>query len=101
MADIKQIRQMAQLLAEVQDAYTAAVAEDKRRFVEDLAYVHSMKTQINEFEERMLNDYWRTPTPLRADIAEVVKASVSRARLYQIRAKIPAGDRGAETLEEQ
>ncbi|MCW2901575.1 MAG: hypothetical protein JWO67_3840 [Streptosporangiaceae bacterium] len=98
--DIAKIQQMAGLLAEVQDAYTRQIAEDKARYLADLEYVRRVREQVKAFEDEMLRDYWRTPAPLRATPAEVTAAGdISRAWLYQIRGKVErAGELGPDTI---
>jgi len=100
--DIDKIHAMAGLLAEVRDAYTAQVAEDRGRYLADLEYVRTLRESVKDFENAMLRDYWRAPRPLRAPVADVLRAGdISRAWLYQIRARVErSGELGPDTLAE-
>lgn len=100
--DIDKIHSMAGLLAEVRDAYDSQVAHDQARYLADLEYVRTLREAVKDFENAMLRDYWRAPRPLRADVKKVLRAGdISRAWLYQIRAKVErSGELGPDTLTE-
>lgn len=100
--DIDKIHAMAGLLAEVQDAYSAQVAEDKGRYLADLEYVRRLRESVKAFEAEMLRDYWRTPRPLRAEVSEVIRAAnISRAWIYQLRDRVArSGELGPDTIGE-
>lgn len=99
--DVLQVRQMGQLLDEVQHAYTNKVASEQERFVSDLDYAVILAQRANQFVRTMLEDYWRTPAKLRPDVHAVIAASgMSKARIYQIRKIVEArGELGPEEWE--